>query len=281
MRLMLSVILVVGVAGQARSARPQAGGEHEEPESAQVETNPFKLDGPARLEYIMAAAGEYEIYWGGVDGESLTLIGPVLRFSDGVTGVVDAAVLLWTHNNRPRMAASFWYRGPSQTEHHEFQSLSTEKLTAKRKGRAVWRPSRPGIQMKPHPGAPAPAESAAGRLVQMRSLARQFTASITDRTGRQQLRLISQPVYRFAQPDEGILDGALFAFAKGTNPEVILLLEAIEGEAGDQWYSAFARMTVRQIEVRRAEEVAWQVPALRWPGFTAQEGPYIEIGRHH
>ncbi len=281
MRIMLSAILAVAVPGQAGSAPTQAGGEQRGPERAQVGLNPFKLDGPARLEYMKQTAAEYEIYRGGEDGEKLTLIEPVLRFSDSVTGVVDAVLLLWTRKERPEAAASFWYRGPSQTEHHEFQSLSTEKLTARRRGRAAWHPSRPGIQMKPLPGAPAPAESAAGRLVHMRSLARQFTASITDQTGRQQLRLMPQPVYRFAQSNGGTLDGALFVFAKGTNPEVMLLLEAVQGEAGAQWYSGFARMTVRQIEVRRAGEVVWKTPHLRWPHWKDPAGPYVEIAEHH
>ena len=38
--------------------------------------------------------------------------------------------------------------------------------------------------------------------------------------------LLSQPVYRYGRSDGDVADGAIFAFCKGTNPEVLLLLLA-------------------------------------------------------
>src|SRR4029077_20582690 len=97
------------------------------------------------------------------------------------------------------------------------------------------------------------------RLAQMRAIAEEYQAiddfEATKR--RWQLRLLSKPIARYAVPDKGIIDGALFAFAHGTDPEVFLLLEAHRTEAGAEWQIGFAPMTAYAVEVSRHEKVVW------------------------
>ena len=38
-----------------------------------------------------------------------------------------------------------------------------------------------------------------------------------------------QPLLRYAAPDSGVIDGAVFAFAEATDPEALLILEARRG----------------------------------------------------
>jgi len=98
---------------------------------------------------------------------------------------------------------------------HEFHSLSLSTLDVTRRGThdALWKPKRPGIELTPIEGAPPPARSAAQRLVQMRTLAREFSAATRDtQDKRWELRLLSQPLYRYESTDPDVLDGALFAF---------------------------------------------------------------------
>ena len=62
----------------------------------------------------------------------------------------------------------------------------------------------------------APADSANARLRQMKSIAERFTASvdpIVTFANPEQLRLLTTPIYRYAAPAQGILDGSLFASA--------------------------------------------------------------------
>ena len=247
----------------------------------QAELNPLQLEKAARLDYLKKRGAEYEIHLESDPPEKLTLLEPVLRFNDNVTGVIDAVLFLWTDKGRPEVAASFWFRRSSQTEHHEFQSLSTKKLVAKRGGQPAWHPSEPGIEMKPIAKDSPPATTALQRLFQMRSLAREFSASVTDPTGRQQLRLLPQPVYRYGGSERELLDGALFLFVKGTNPEAMLLLEASAVGSGHQWQYALARMTVRQIEVHRGGELIWKTAHLRWPHWKNPDGTYVEIAERH
>ena len=62
------------------------------------------------------------------------------------------------------------------------------------------------------------------------------------------LRLMPQPVYRYSEPDK-ILDGGLFVFALGTDPECNLLLEAYEDEKGARFRYALAPMSLTSLTV--------------------------------
>ena len=89
-----------------------------------------------------------------------------------------------------------------------------------------------------------------------------------------------QPVYRYASPDEQVLDGALFLFAKGTNPELLLLLEAREDEDGPAWHFTTARMTIREIEIQHQDEALETKPGLggQTP-YNDPQHPYFEFRR--
>ena len=82
--------------------------------------------------------------------------------------------------------------------------------------------------------------NAALRLRQMKDLAGQFTAACDPSrsggwTNRHALRLLTTPVYRYSEPTSDITDGALFAFAQGTNPEVLIQIEAIRAAGTESW----------------------------------------------
>ena len=73
-----------------------------------------------------------------------------------------------------------------------------------------------------------PADSAAQRLAQMRTLGRDFSASTHDDQDRRwELRVLSQPLYRYESTDPDVVDGAIFAFvtSAGTDPEALLVIE--------------------------------------------------------
>jgi hypothetical protein len=172
----------------------------------------------------------------------------------------DGAVFIWTYRGRPEAIGSIFsaptkkFRGVS----HEFHSLSLGPLGVKRDGPAseAWAPEVAGLSFSPIAGAPAPAESAVKRLAQMRSLAREFSASSHDaRGGRWELRLLPQPLYRYESDGPEVTDGALFAYvtSAGTDPEVLLLIEARPPAGGGRpvWQAGFARFSDLDLSVRR------------------------------
>ena len=250
---------VLGMVALLRGEEPPRDAQRQKQDSAKDQE--VKV---ARMEHMTKAAKSYEIVLASDAAKKLVLIEePLLRFNDHVTGVVDGTLFVWTLDDRPLATASVWIRKTGQ-EFHEFQSLAAGALTATSQGVAKWTPAQAGIESKPASHAPPPAATALQRLNQMRALARAYSASVTGLDEDQQvLRLLPQPVYRYGRPGGAVVDGALFAYCKGTNPEVLLLLEAVKNGKELQWNYAFARMSSRACEVRLEDKVVWNVPLVR------------------
>ena len=122
-------------------------------------------------------------------------------------------------------------------------------------------PKRP-FKFRESAGAPAPAETAAERLRQMKALAGKFSATYTNPSGTQplDLRLLVQPVFRFeAGADPRGPDGAVFVFANGTNPMAVLLLETRQVGESRKWHYAFARTASGAVAARYDEKEVFSV----------------------
>lgn len=223
-------------------------------------------EGSERLAEMKDAAASYLVYRPGQASAPFALIEePVLRYSDGVTQVPDGSLYLWTHQGRPEAVVCIWYH-PDGRRYHEFQSLSEGLLVAEAEGMVWWKPEMPGVEFREMTDADPPAARKPQRLLQMRTLARRFSAAVSDeKYGRQELRLLAQPVYRYGSADEPVADGAVFAFAKGTNPEILVLIEARTADDGKRrWHYAPARMSSRRCEVHFDGRLAWDLPQTRW-----------------
>lgn len=197
---------------------------------------------------------------------------PVLRWANytrfDTLKVRDAATYIWTAQGRPEVVVcAFPIPETVPIILLDFGSLSRHGLIAERNGQRVWYPKEPGVKFQPVPGAPAPAESAAVRLRQIKSLARGFTSTLVqwrdDASDRERLRMLPQPVYRYEEgknPD--VLDGAMFFFVQGTDPESLLLLEAVRAGPGYQWQFAFARRSSGALMAQYQQKTVWRVPRL-------------------
>jgi hypothetical protein len=194
----------------------------------------------------------------------------VLRWQNPLRGGTGAGVLaVWTDRGRPAAMASIfqWHDGVC----HEFASLSrSNTLVARDQTGVIWTPNRPGVDFRDVPDAPAPAANPAARLRQMKALSERFTTRLSDVNGeanRQVLRLLPKPIYRYdlkeaPTTDPLLRDGAMFVFAMGTDPEVVLLLEAVERDKKTVWQYAFARATAWAVEAKLGDTVVWSVGPL-------------------
>ena len=105
---------------------------------------------------------------------------------------------------------------------------------------------------------------------------RPFTASVWDNAnGTQPLRLLPQPLLRYAQAERGILDGALFAFVLTTNPELLLVVEAQTIDDKPQWMYSIARFTGRQTELRFDDRPIWTTADL--PSTRDSKPPFFQL----
>jgi hypothetical protein len=232
----------------------------------------------AAAKLARAAAEGYAFTLEGASGTPLTLDPkPLLQWSNPVVGSIHGSVFVWNGNGRPEMLASIykWY-GPKHFHLGvEFHSLAEAPVSARNDGAVVWSPRKAGITFAPVPGAPAVADTPEKRLRQMRALAKEFTATEVDREAQtRDLRLLTQPVYRYGGPG-GPTDGGLFAFVIGTDPELILLLEARRGAGGAPvWHYAAARMNSCTLRLTHKGRALWSQPEWPWAVVFAHSEPY-------
>jgi hypothetical protein len=153
---------------------------------------------------------------------------------------------------------------------YEVASVSTQRIAIERGKDLNWTAKKPGIELQTIADSSSVAELPARRLVQMKELLRRFTAHEQAPVGgRIELRSLSSPLYRYQAPKEGVMDGAIFSFANGTNPEVLLVLES-HGKAGDPaaWQFGLAQLTGAEVTVELDGVKIWSrteadPPAIR------------------
>jgi hypothetical protein len=198
---------------------------------------------------------------------------PIFRHTQPVRGDDIGAVWLWVREDgRPGAVGTvFAYSGGAggggnRIVAHEFHSLLDQPLLALWRGNKQWAATKPGLEWSPIPGSPAPADSPARRARQMTALSGQFQAhEINFQGDRWELRLVAKPVYRYElKKTDAALDGAMFVFCQGTDPEVFLLIEARPTAEGPRWFCACAAFSDYELHVRHRDAEVW-APARGTP----------------
>ena len=153
-------------------------------------------------------------------------------------------------------------------------SLDNSQVVASRNGKVRWQPRTSALQWKPLPKARLPGKARPNRLVQMRHIARRFSGEVSDhpvadRTTMKRLRLLPQPIYRYSSD---AVDGAIFAFASGTNPAVLLCLEGDLSPKTVGWRYGLARRWSFESRMEYENEEIWTAPSVR--PRTNSDAPY-------
>jgi hypothetical protein len=254
---------------------------------AQQEEATRKPQAPASskaLEDFKKEASEYVIRLQGRPNDTLELREqPLLHWGNPVRFGEDGAVFVWTLDGRPEVIGSvFTFRkGNLIHRKHEYQSLAAGPLAAELRSQRVWAPRAAGVAFQPVADAPAPGANARLRLSQMKSLAGEFSANMVEfNEQKSELRMLAQPLIRYTPKGGHTVDGAIFAFSQGTDPEALLLLEARQTESGPQWQFAFARFTFMSLKGFHNGREVWRVEGFRdMPGLNIgspkyQDHPY-------
>ncbi len=202
---------------------------------------------------------------------------PVYRWTNasranGQTG----AMFVWTFEGRP-VALGGVFSNPEAGRRvimHEFHALGPLRIAAPlNDSNHQWLPGA-GVPLHPLPDAPVAAETAKKRAIQMRDIAREFTAHTVDDVGvRWQLRLLSRPLFRYEKPESDVIDGALFAFVSdaGTDPEILLVLEAVKTGEKATWRYRSVRFSISSLYVQYKGKDVWT--SLRDPATGVFENP--------
>jgi hypothetical protein len=249
-------LLILLCTGQARPAA----------EPAEQQLGPEQL---ARwTEFYQREVQQYEIFYDGERGIKLALQPePVFRWAAPTAGnEYNGAMFVWTHDGRPEVVGGVWsahYKVGSgkRSISHSLHSLAIQPLHANRNEVAWWTPTKPGIELKPIVEAPLPADSDRFRLIQMRSLAREFTATtfLDDlETVKVEMRMLPQPIYRFESGLNGPKDGAIFLFLNDWDPELLLVIESRETADGRLWHYAPARFCYNSALLKHKGQDVWK-----------------------
>lgn len=224
---------------------------------------PEKPPSPVR-EFLNQAVNQYELY--SSEGRSKTSAKIALRWDNKERGRFEGLTAIWLDAHRPVAIASI-YPWRSSLK-HEFDLLSRAAgIVAKQGSTVVWQPAKHEVvEFRPIPKAGPPAETRRRRLLQIKRLAAEFQATLIgwkpDDSDREVLRMLPTPIHRYEPPSGAnarLLDGAIFAFVKGIDPECVLLIEAHEHRREHRWEFAFVRQTSGSLQALHKKDVVWRV----------------------
>jgi hypothetical protein len=74
---------------------------------------------------------------------------------------------------------------------------------------------------------------------------------------------LSTPLHRYSSPDAGVIDGAIFGYAQGTNPEAVLVVEAVSSSQGNYWEAYPVRLSGYAIKGWLDDQQVLDVPYLQ------------------
>ncbi len=251
----------------------------DKPDRTSVEKSDAEKLAAQRLEFMKKSVKDYEFLLGPDFKAKLTVEPePRLRFTNPVSGLQDGGFFLWKNESgRPMVGAQVFLTGDNLWI-HEFQSLAPVLFRVSRGDKNIWEPKRAGVEVKPVPDAPVPAAGAVQRLVQMRDIAKRFMASdeFEGRPQSDELRLLTKPLVRFGAENSDTLDGTLFVHAHGTDPELMIVLEALKSESGYRWHYSLAPMTGYALKASLDSKPVWEV-AWRKPPYDPKEPFFILV----
>ena len=195
-------------------------------------------------------------------------------------GRVYGTVLVFTDEGCPQVIVSpYKWFAPYNGFEMECRSVTTAGVEGFRDGVSVWATKQPGVEWERMPGNPIPAESPEERLRQMKLLAADFTANLVDtRSNRegedQQLRQMPRPVYRYQSAVHHVLEGGIFAYVLGTDPELFLLIEAVEDDGKSSWRYGLTRMNSDRLSVLFQNREVWNAPRITYETMRDSTQPY-------
>lgn len=146
-----------------------------------------------------------------------------------------------------------------------FPRGANQRKISLKNGKTMWRPLKAGLEFSAVPAAALPGTTKQARQLQIKHIARQFSAKMLgwkqDKSEQEVLRLLPRALYVYALPTPECLAGAVFGFTSGTDPEALLVLEAVRVGDEYRWEFGLVRQTSGALEVRYDDVVVWHVDA--------------------
>jgi len=181
-------------------------------------------------------------------------------------GQIGSAFLWVQEDGRPAVLGGIfaWHLGtPNWFVMHEFHSLAEQPLKMSFRGKTLWTPQQAGVTWRPIEGVMRVAKSPTLQKSQIRRIARLFKArTVTGDDAQWDLRLLPRALYEYSCGDKDEPRcGAVFVMCQGTDPELVLMVEARPVGAGLQWQYACGTFTDFELHLEYQGEEIWNAPA--------------------
>jgi hypothetical protein len=180
---------------------------------------------------------------------------PLLYYGDATRENDRGSVWGWGPKGRP-VALLELFQNVNDRGKWVFTVCNTSggKVRARRGGGPWWAENDSACVPKDIPGAPTPAGESAQRQRQLKALAQKFTGHQfwDPDNSRYELRRLDRPLHAYTDEAAGVLDGALYTLANGTNPEIMLFVEARVNPAdrsGAAWQFAVGRLSHAELHL--------------------------------
>ncbi|MCG8652216.1 MAG: hypothetical protein MI861_20420, partial [Pirellulales bacterium] len=190
------------------------------------------------------------------------------QYNDG------AMFVLQDQSSRPHAFVAGSIRGNGKL-FLEVVSVSPDRLSSELGRFGKWNPeyggSGPVVAALQPPGG----KLANRRLLAMRQIARSITFDFFN-GGWTEARLLTQPVFRFAAPKQGIVDGAIFGYAESNDPEGVLVVWLQDSNSKPTWYWLAAGSTSLPLRCSEKGMLKWEKSGF-WKSPQTPESAYVEM----
>lgn len=191
---------------------------------------------------------------------------PVFRYDDQQRRFLDATLWCWTQAGRPvafqKIEAMLHVNTNEARWQYCWTSTADQPVNVQWANQREFAATIPGLALKPLKTDTPPSESATQRKRQLRALARDFASRnvINPRTNETaEMRLMPTPFFEYNEEGSTMPRGAVFGFAShGTNPDLLVMIEAAPLNTTRSWMFSPARMTTGGLKLRYRDDLVWE-----------------------
>lgn len=183
-----------------------------------------------------------------IDAKPKLVAKPIFRWTNPERNTDVGNIFIWTVHGRPHATLGIWPEGDKYG--YEMQSFASQPFLVRFANGEEWRQRTGALRFHFLKTDNPPNRSATRRLLEMRQILRsRFRAQVRnwDKDNPDQLRFLTNPLFRYgSEKPKGVIDGAVFAFAHGTDPEMLAILEARENPNSTElvWHYALGSATL-------------------------------------
>lgn len=154
---------------------------------------------------------------------------PILRYTDPQRAFPDAGLWIWTIDGLPVGFSKLERLGNATAPSWQYclSVVNDDQVAVRWTEGITWKSREAAFKFRGTNDKDIPQKTAALRLAQLRNIANRFRATTYVRgADREEMRLLAQPIHRYANSELSVVDGAVFGLvSNGTNPDALLLVQ--------------------------------------------------------